>query len=309
MNKQKCSFLLKKIEYLGHIIDSQGLHPTEEKIRAIKNAPQPKNISELRAFLGILNYYSKFLPGITSKLAPLYSLLSKQSKWLWGIQQEKAFALTKNALQADSLLVHFDPAKPLLLACDASQYGVGAVLSHQMSDDQERPIAFASRTLSPAEKKYSQLEKEALAIIFAVKKFHNYIYGTTFTIQSDHQPLSFLFSEHKGIPVMASSRIQRWALTLAGYWYTIRYKAGKMLNNADALSRLPQPDTSSHDGMTAELINLIDHLSSTPISCTNIRKWTNKDPTYSLGSQTFRPTRISFNSIECKIYPLPVQIS
>ena len=182
MNKQKCSFLLKKIEYLGHIIDSQGLHPTEEKIRAIKNAPQPKNISELRAFLGILNYYSKFLPGISSKLAPLYSLLSKQSKLLWGIQQEKAFTLAKNALQADSLLVHFDPAKPLLLACDASQYGVGAVLSHQMSDGQERPIAFASRTLSPAEKKYSQLEKEALAIIFAVKKFHNYIYGTTYVL-------------------------------------------------------------------------------------------------------------------------------
>ena len=112
------------------------------------------------------------------------------------------------------------------------------MLSHQIDGGQERPIAFASCTLSPAEKKYSQLEKEALAIIFAVTKFHHYLYGVHFTIQSDHQPLSFLFSELKGIPVMASSRIQRWALTLLAYQYSIQYKAGKTLNNADALSSL-----------------------------------------------------------------------
>ena len=281
LNKEKCSFLLKQIEYLGHVIDAQGLHPSEEKIKAIKAAPSPKNITELRSFLGIINYYSKFLPTLSAQLAPLYSLLRKHTKWSWGKEQEVAFTSAKQALQADSLLVHFDPAKPLLLACDASQYGIGAVLSHLMDDGRERPIAFTSRTLNPAEKKYSQLEKEALAIIFAVKKFHNYIYGKHFTIQSDHQPLSFLFSELKGIPAMASSRIQRWALTLAAYQYSIKYKAGKSLNNADALSRLPQADTSSDNGLPGDIIQLINHLSTTVISCSHIRKWTNRDPVLS----------------------------
>ena len=108
-----------------------------------------------------------------------------------------------------------------------------------MDDNEERPIAYISRTLSAPEKNYSQLEKEALAIVFAVKKFHHYLYGRHFIIESDHRPLSFLFSETKGVPQMASSRIQQWALTLAAYCYTICYKAGKQLSNADAFSRLP----------------------------------------------------------------------
>ena len=280
LNRDKCSFLQTLIEYLGHVIDAQGLHPTEEKISAIKNAPTPKNITELRSFLGMLNYYSKFMPGLSMKLAPLYTLLRKESRWIWGSQQERAFAEAKNALQADSVLVHFDPAKPLILACDASDYGLGAVLSHQ-DDNGERPIAYISRTLNPAEKKYSQLEKEALAIIFAVKKFHQYLYGVHFTIQSDHQPLSFLFSERKGIPVMASSRIQRWAVTLAAYRYNIQYKPGKKLNNADALSRLPLAVTTKHDGLPGDVVHIIDHLSTTTCSSASIQKWTERDPVLS----------------------------
>ncbi len=125
-----------------------------------------------------------------------------------------------------------------------------------MEDGQERPIAFVSRTLSLAEKKYSQLKKEGLAIIFAVKKFHNYIYGQHFTLQSD---LSFLFSELKGIPAMASSCIQRWALTLSAYQYTIRYKASNTLSNADVLSRHLQPVTSP----PGDIVHLIDHIATT----------------------------------------------
>ena len=142
------------------------------------------------------------------KLAPLYWLLQKDTKWTWGKEQQKAFEVAKSALQAYSLLVHYDESKALILACDASQYGLGAVLSHIMEDGQERPVAYTSRTLTPAERNYSQLEKEGLTIMFGVKKFRNYLLARKFSIESD-QPLSYLFNEMKGISQAASSRIQR----------------------------------------------------------------------------------------------------
>ena len=146
----------------------------------------------------MVNYYGKFLPQLSSLLAPLYSLLQKQAKWHWGPDQEHAFTKVKHLMTSSKLLVHYDPVKELVLSCDASPYGVGAVLSHIMEDGSEKPIAFASRSLATAEKKYSQLDKEGLAVVFGVKKFHQYLFGTSFTIKSDHRPLQYLFSETRG---------------------------------------------------------------------------------------------------------------
>ena len=144
----------------------------------------------------------------------MYKLLKRKVCWYWKSKQAEAFKLAKSALQADSLLVHYNPKKQIVVACDASPLGLGAVLSHIMPDGQERPIAYASRTLTAAERGYSQIEKEGLAVVFAVTNFHNYLHGQSFMIESDHQPLSHLFNQQKAISVTASARIQRWALTL-----------------------------------------------------------------------------------------------
>lgn len=225
--------------------------------------------------MGIVIYYGKFLPNLSTQLAPLHTLLQKKSQWCWGSAQERAFQAAKDALQSDALLVHYDHTKPLVLACDASPYGLGAVLAHIMDDGTERPVAYASRTLSPAEKNYSHLEKEGLAIVYGVKKFHNYLYGREFVIESDHQPLSHLFGK-KGIPPLASSRIQRWALTLSAYRYSIRYKAGKALGNAD-----PRPQTTALDSTPEDLVQLVNHLEATAINAGSIKHWTGKDPVLS----------------------------
>jgi len=132
----------------------------------------------------------------------------QKKKWKWGKEQQEALEQAKPVLQSDTLLVHYDLKKQLTLACDASPYGLGAVISHKMEDGSENPVAFTFRTLAPAEKNYSQLEKEALAIVFAVKKFHTYLYGRHFSIYSGHQPLSYLLSESRGVLAMATSQIQ-----------------------------------------------------------------------------------------------------
>ena len=281
LKKAKCIFMASSVEYLGHRIDREGLHPTDAKVQAINEAQSPKNITELKSFLGLLNYYSKFLPNLASKLSSLYQLLRKQQKWSWTSEQEQAFAAAKNMLKTSALLVHYDSHKPILLACDASPYGIGAVLSHEMEDGSERPIGFVSRTLSPAEKGYSQLDKEALAIYFGVSKFHQYLYGRPFTIFSDHKPLIYLFGEHRGIPPMASSRIQRWALALSTYQYSIRYKSGAQHANADAFSRLPSPQSISCVSTPGDVLTLLDLLSTIPITVSQIRGWTDRDPVLS----------------------------
>ena len=239
----KCAFFLASVDYLGHRIAAQGLQPLNGKVKAIRDAPAPQNVSQLKSFLGSLTYYCKFLPNLSNSLAPLYRLLRKNSRWNWEVEQQQAFQKANNSLSSDNLLVHYNPSKELILACDASPYGIGAVLSHKLDDGIEKPIDFASHSLAPAEKKYSQLDKEALAIIFGVKHFHQYIYGRHFTILSDHKPLQYLFDEHKATPALASARIQRWALILAAYDYHIMYKPGDTLSNADMLSRLPLPNT------------------------------------------------------------------
>ena len=135
LKRNKCSFLLPSVEFLGYHISAKGIQPTTQKVDAVCKAPEPKDVTQLRSFLGAVNYYGKFLPDSSTVLAPLYQLLQKNTKWSWGPNQSKAFESVKKL--CERLLVHYDPSKELVLACDASPYGVGAVLSHKGSDGKE----------------------------------------------------------------------------------------------------------------------------------------------------------------------------
>ncbi|XP_044166137.1 uncharacterized protein K02A2.6-like [Acropora millepora] len=149
----KCSFLQKKVQFLGHVIDAEGVHPSPEKVQAIVEAPSPSTVTELRSFLGMLQYYGKFLPNLSTLLHPLNNLLREGVSWSWQPECQEAFESAKELLQSAKVLAHYDVNLPIKLACDASSYGIGAVLSHVMPGGQERPVAFASRTLSASEKK------------------------------------------------------------------------------------------------------------------------------------------------------------
>ncbi|XP_060075892.1 uncharacterized protein K02A2.6-like [Ylistrum balloti] len=173
LREDKCKFMEDTVEYMSNMVDREGIHSTEAKIEAIKNAPSPTNVSELKSFLGLLNYYGQYMSNLLTKLQPLHELLRQDKSWNWTLQCECAFRSCKDQLSSDRMLVHYDMNKPLRLACDASAYGVGAVISHICDNGEERPIAYASRTLSASEKNYAQVEKEALGLVFGVRKFHN----------------------------------------------------------------------------------------------------------------------------------------
>ncbi|XP_062387122.1 uncharacterized protein K02A2.6-like [Sardina pilchardus] len=277
VQKDKCEFFKDSLEYLGHVIDAHGLHKSPEKVRAIVEAPAPTNVSQLRSFLGLINYYSRFIPNLSSILSPLNALLCKGKQWQWTSQCEMAFQEAKEQLLSQSVLTHYNPELPIRLACDASPYGVGGVISHILPDGQERPIAFASRTLNKAEQNYAQIEREALGIIFGVRKFHHYLYGRKFTLLTDHRPLTTILSPSKAIPSMAAARMQRWALLLAAHDYIIQYREAARHGNADGLSRLPLATSAKERINTVDSFH-IKHLETLPVSCKDICKETRTDP-------------------------------
>ena len=238
-NREKCEYFQNKVTYCGYEVDKDGLHKTQEKINAVLNAPRPENVQQVRSFLGLMNYYHKFLPNLATTLNPLNQLLEQGKQWKWTTECEEAFIKVKELIASDMVLTHYDPGRTLRLACDTSLVGIGAVLSHIMDDGWERPIAFALRTLSKTEKNYSQIDKEALARVWGVKKFHLYLFGHHFTLVTDHEPLTLIFHPKKGIPAMTVARLQRNALFLAGFIYSIEYMNTTQHGNADGLSRLP----------------------------------------------------------------------
>lgn len=275
--RDKCLIGVRSIDFLGYRVDASGLHPSKEKLKAIQNAKVPENKSELQAFLGLLNFYNSFLKGKAAVAEPLHRLLDKGSTWYWTKTHDKCFQEVKNLLTSESVLHPFDTKLPTTLTCDASPFGVGAVLSQTSKDGRELTIAFASRTLTTTERNYAQIDKEALALISGVKKFHHFLYGKKFKLVTDHKPLLGLFMPNKPTPDIISPRMLRWSVILNAYDFSLEHKPGKMIQNADALSRLsctpskgPEPDIPG--------IFFLEDLPSPPLVAAEIAQFTRRDP-------------------------------
>ena len=189
LNKDKCRCMQSEVVYLGHVIDKTGLHPDNGRIQAITEAPRSQNVTELKTYIGLLSYYGKFLQNLSTVLAPLHRLLRKGVKWNWSCEQERAYRLSKQLLVSAKVLAHFNSQQESIVTCDASSYGLGAVLAQRGKDGKEHPVAFVSRTLTKAERNYGQVEREALAVIFGLQRFNQCLCGREFVLVSDHKPL------------------------------------------------------------------------------------------------------------------------
>ena len=260
------------MDYVGFILSKDGISTNPGKTKAVLDALTPKNVTELQSFLGAINYYRHFIPGMSNITVPLYNLLQKGVDWKWTDEQEHAFVVLKIKLTESPILCLYDKNLLLKLSCDASSYGIGAVLSHVFPDNTERPLAYASRTLNKSEKNYSQLDKEALGIIFGLHKFRQYLFGRKFTLCTDNKALSCIFARNADIPTLSASRIARWTVKLAEYDYDVQFKTTKQHVNVDMLSRLPHEKPLGEHSINALNIIQIDKL---PITAQQIHETIN----------------------------------
>lgn len=248
----KSEFLRKEVAYLGHIVTPEGVKPNPDKIIAIQNYPLPKNVKQIKGFLGLLGYYRKFIKDFAKITKPLTSCLKKGAEInVNDSSYIKCFETCKSLLTNQPLLQYPDFSKPFNLTTDASNFAIGAILS-QGPIGSDLPIAYASRTLNSSETNYSTIEKELLAIVWAVKYFRPYLFGRKFKIITDHKPLQWLFSLKE-----PNSKLVRWRLKLEEYDYEIIYKKGKLNKNADALSRV-EINVIEEDNPPSALVEYIE---------------------------------------------------
>jgi hypothetical protein len=199
----------------------------------VKKFPIPKTITQLRSFLGLASYYRKFIRDFSRIAGPLNKLLKKNVNFQWTLQQQQAFDYFKDRLITSPILIYPDWTKEFILFTDASTFALGAVLSQKDAQDQERVVAYASRSLLPAERNYSATELECLAVVWAIAKFHHYLHGKHFSVITDHSALCHLFNI-----TTPNGRLARWVMKLQAYDFTTTHRSGKKHQNVDTLSRI-----------------------------------------------------------------------
>lgn len=231
VNRGKSFFARESVKFLGHVIVPGGIQVDPEKTAAIDNMPAPQNVKHLKCFLQTASWYRRFINNYAEIARPLTTLLKKSSVWRWDAEHQEAFERIKHLLVSAPILRQADESKPFVLCTDSSAYCLGAVLMQGEGHD-ERPIEYASRLLTSAEKNYSTTEREALAVVWALGKFRGYVETAKVTVRTDHQPLRWLMSQRS-----PSRRLARWALTLQEFDLNIQYTPGRSNVVADTLSR------------------------------------------------------------------------
>lgn len=249
-HSEKSVFFADEIEYLGHMVSSHGLSPTQARVEAIRVLTPPKNVSELRTRLGVMVYYSCYYAAYAQTARPLYDLLKKDAVWQWGDKEQEAFdTLKKETSTEGKALKRPDPSRPFILHTDWSKEGMAGILGQIDDNQSEYIVACASRSLIPAEVEYGSYRGEMLAAVWAVRIFRPYLWGRMFTLVTDHQPLQWLMTSPNLVGQYA-----RWSLILQEFDFVIIHRPGAKHQNADALSRCPHPSTSDTTGARADYV-------------------------------------------------------
>lgn len=270
-NKKKCKIGVNKVKYIGHEISEKGISVDQDKVEAIKQIKKPQNTKELQRFLGMITYVGKFIPNLSEKTSNLRQLIKKNMEFIWLDAHEKEFNNLKNLLMSSPVLKFFDNNKPIILSVDSSKDGMGAVLLQDGA-----PVAYASKSLNDTQKQYAQIEKETLAIAFGCQRFHQYVFGKQFTVESDHRPLEIIFKKPLD---QCPLRIQRLRITLQNYDFIVKFKNGSKLYLADALSRAHYNDKNFEviEKETELHVNFIKYISMSPQKFEELRKQNETD--------------------------------
>ena len=281
-NKKKCKLRLPAIEFFGFVFTEKGMSPAPSKVAALKNTEPPKDATEVRSLLGMAQYSANFIPKFAEMTTPLRLLTHQKSKWKWGKEENEAFMKLKNALTEHQILAYFDTKKETKLHVDAGPNGLGLILLQKDQQDRWEPIMCASRSLTETEKRYSQIEKEALAIRWGCEKCYKYLIGSRFVLETDHKPLvPMLSNRHSHLPM----RIEKWMLYLQQFEFEIVHIAGK-LNGADYLSRYAlkasERDVKHSSAREAVVRAIIEKYKPRSISLEEIREETKTDPATSV---------------------------
>ena len=260
LNKSKCEYSKDKLEFFGYVFSKDGIAPDPKKVEEVVNLSTPSTASEVRSLLGMTNYCSRFIPDYATKTEPLRKLTHKDQPWCWTTEHDRAVNQLREALSSAPVTAYFDPEKETEISVDASPVGLAAILSQVDQKTKERHvITYASRSLTATEQRYSQTEREALAVVWACEHLHLYVYGKPITVYTDHKPLVTIYGNPSSKP---PARIERWALRLQPYQITVKYSRGET-NPADYLSRHPAKNAAqtTHQQKVAE--EYINYLATT----------------------------------------------
>uniref|UniRef100_A0A0K0EWS0 RNA-directed DNA polymerase n=1 Tax=Strongyloides venezuelensis TaxID=75913 RepID=A0A0K0EWS0_STRVS len=275
INIKKTKIGVRELTYLGMKINEKGISPDERKIEAVKKMPYPKNVSEVRAFRGMLMHYSKFIPNLPILIKPLNDLTRKNIKFKFENKVKECFEELKSILTSSRVLTPYNKNEELIFASDASQFGFGACILHRFKNKEEKPIEFISKSFTKSQLNYSQIEKELVGIINGIYRFKNYLIGRKFTLRTDSQPLKFLLDPDANLPMIMLRRMDRWLYQLRKFDFKAEYIPTEKFGYVDALSRLPLKETMEKELKGKEVIHVIKEIC--PLNLKEVERKTKED--------------------------------